>query len=235
MPNPAEYGLFLSGGPTNTNPLLSTGGAISAKQVFSMLATYNIGKPAISSLLILEAVGVPAATDIALSFTSNVLTASYSGNSASVTPVGSGLYTLSFASNRYINVLVTDAALLGSSISSTVVQFSYSKNALFDDVSSEEATIGSIDLRFVYFKNLSSVAVTNVRVFFEQSAGGDLFFVGLTDADMKVRTSLTDSLPLGPIPAGGAAGFYIKRVVPENITRGSSENIAQLKYYVSVP
>lgn len=235
MPNPAEYGLYLSGGPTNTNPLLSTGGAISSKQVFSMLATYNIGKPAITALVILEAVGVPAATDITISFVNNVLTASYSGNAATVTPVGSSLYTLSFASNRYINVQVNDAALLGSSISSTVVQFSYSKNALFDDVTSDEATVGTSDLRFVYFKNLGAVAVTNVRVFFEQSAGGDQFLVGLTAADMKAYASLTDSLPLGPVPAGGASGFYIKRAVPENITRGSSENIAQLKYYVTVP
>ena len=87
----------------------------------------------------------------------------------------------------------------------------------------------------MYFKNLSPVAVTNVRVFLEQSAGGDLFQVGLTPGDLKAYSSLTDALPLGPVPAGGAAGFYVQRVVPENITRGSSENIAQIKYYVSVP
>ncbi|EKT4476366.1 hypothetical protein QEL91_002033 [Pseudomonas putida] len=235
MSNPASFGLFLSGGSSNVNPALSTGGAISSKQVFSMTATHNVGKPPITALEVIEAVGLPAATDITLSFSGNMLTASYAGNTASVAPGAAGLYTLSFASNRYINVRITDAALIGSTVASTVVQFSYAKNALFTDVSSDQATVGASELRYVYFKNLSAVAVTNVRIFLEQSAGGDQLLVGLTTADLKAYTALTDSLPLGPIPAGGAAGFYVQRIVPENITRGSSENIAQIKYYVSVP
>jgi len=235
MSNPASFGLFLSGGSTNTSPALSTGGAISSKQVLSMTATQNVGKPPITALDVIEAVGLPTTTDITLSFAGNTLTASYSGNTASVSPGGAGLYTLSFASNRYINVRITDAALIGSTVASTVVQFSYAKNALFSDVSSDQATVGATELRYVYFKNLSILAVTNVRVFLEQSAGGDQFQVGLTPGDLKAYGSLTDALPLGPVPAGGAAGFYVQRVVPENITRGSSENIAQIKYYVSVP
>lgn len=235
MSNPASFGLFLSGGSSNVNPALSTGGAISNKQVFSLTAAYNVGKPAITALEIIEAVGLPVATDISLSFSGNTLTASYAGNTASVNPGDAGLYTLIFASNRYINVRITDAGLIGSTVASTVVQFSYAKNALFTDVSSDQATVGASELRYVYFKNLSAVAVTNVRIFLEQSAGGDEFLVGLTTSDLKANTSLEDSLSLGPVPASGAAGFYVKRVVPENITRGSSENIAQIKYYVSVP
>lgn len=235
MSNSASFGLFLSGGSSNVNPALSTGGAISSKQVFSMTSTYNVGKPAITALEVIEAVGLPATTDITLAFSGNTLTASYAGNTASLSPGAAGLYTLSFAINRYINVRITDAALIGSSVASTVVQFTYAKNALFPDVSSDQATVGTSDLRYVYFKNLSGVAVTNVRVFLEQSAGGDQILIGLTPTDLKAYTSLTDSLSAGPIPAGGAAGFFIQRVVPENITRGSSENIAQIKYYVSVP
>lgn len=235
MSNSASFGLFLSGGSSNVNPALSTGGAISSKQVFSMTSTYNVGKPAITALEVIEAVGLPATTDITLAFSGNTLTASYAGNTASLSPGAAGLYTLSFASNRYINVQITDAALIGSTVASTVVQFSYAKNALFPDVSSDQATVGTSDLRYVYFKNLSAVAVTNVRIFLEQSAGGDQLLVGLTPTDLKAYPSLADSLSAGPVPAGGAAGFYVKRVVPENITRGSSENIAQIKYYVSVP
>lgn len=235
MSNPASFALFLSGGATNTNPALSTGGAISSKQVFSMIASQNVGKPPITALEVIEAVGLPAATDITLAFSGNTLSASYADNTASLTPGGAGLYTLIFASNRYINVRITDAAQVGSSVASTAVQFSYAKNALFDDVSSDEATVGTTDLRYVYFKNLSTVAVTNVRIFLEQSSGGDQFMLGLTPSDLKPYASLEDCLSAGPVPAGGAAGFYIKRVVPENITRGSGENIAQIKYYVSVP
>lgn len=235
MPNTASYGLFLSGGASNTNPNLSTGGAISAKQVFSMSPTYNIGKAQITSLDVIEAVGITAATDVVINWTGStgVLSATYGTNTASLTPTASGLCSIIFAANRYITFRITDISMIGSSNASTTVRFAYNPNNLLDDVSSDEATLGTTDLRYVYFKNMGDVPVTNLRLFMEQSGGGDSFQLGLTSTGMREYASLTDSLSAGAIPTGGAVGFYIKRVVPPNITLGATQTIAQLKSYVS--
>ncbi|MEJ1463306.1 MAG: hypothetical protein RPU15_08525 [Candidatus Sedimenticola sp. (ex Thyasira tokunagai)] len=221
--DPAWIEMRYSGGGSNSDPLLSLGGAYSSASTQTQSMSGGM-----SGVALIDAVGNPIGGGT-LAYTHNggadrTLSWSANGEGALTTEIvdTDGRYTLrSDGGPLYGGLLVevTAASLPTSDQNQTIAIGALTANIL-PDADKNQCYIGKDDYYCFYVHNASAVSLTDVRLYFEPNASG------------------VDNLRLGFDPAGqgGTAQAIDTRYdIPVNVTFGTYDDIDSALVISSFP
>lgn len=251
MPDISSFEFHLSGGASNANPNASLGGPISSNHLLSMAPALKSGSSAVAGVTIVNAVNMPY-SDITFTSVAGKLTVNDGTNSVQITVTANGRYTASLLINRWVVVDVISSAL-GTGNTTGIYNFSYAKNAIFDDVTSSQSAVGSVEYRCVYFKNNSDLQATNVRFWIaSQPSGGDAMQIGIDPAGTGTATTIASesaapagvvfsspadiasAIVSGTLNVGQAFALWIRRTVPAGISVGASNDLSFIRAALDV-
>ena len=234
-----ELTFWLSGGATNTNPLLSLGGVISNTKVISQTATAPVN---ITGVTIVDAIGnVEGAGTLTYTLTGQTLQWTPPGGSigTGVSVAVDGRYTLTGAGGEILIVDVVAASLPTANATDTIT-IANNRNAVFDDILKSESYAGDSEYRCLYVKNESTidtafevllwiqaqpVGADSLQLMIDPAGVGDGVTTGVAQSvvnentppatgTFSTPTSESAALSLGQLGPGQVAAFWIKRTIP---------------------
>jgi hypothetical protein len=242
--------LKLSGGASNTNPLLSYGGVISSTAVLSQTVS---GATSIPGVTLVDGAGNAVTATGTLAYTASSRTlawlepgATLYGAPVNVNANGTYLIRGNGSSAGYVLVTVVSASLSSVTNYSSTVTIANRLNLVFDDVDKTAAYAGQTDYRCIYIKNDGAAAVAAVAVTLDvDTPGVDTLSVGKVAAAVNTTetapadrftapSSVTFSgvgvaVAIGTIPSGQYWGFWIRRVVSAATVDGTVADTFRIK------
>jgi hypothetical protein len=204
-------------------------------RLLSLVPSLDLDNKPITGMDIIDAAGVPINTSITISASGNTLTATDGTTTGTTEATANGFYALPLGSG-YIVVEVTNHTELGLELTDTgasaAYTFSINKHALFDAISSQEATTGGEDIRVVYFKNLGTQDVTALRFFAQAPQSGETIQLSLDGATWQNAISLATAINAGNFAAGASVALHVRRKVEQQITQAVLNNSFNLRWYL---
>jgi len=244
----------LSGGASNTDPLLSFGGAISSTDIIS--ETTEIVTPI--SAVSIESSGGNGAGAGSLYFdpTGSLLSWASPGDTlgAAVDVSVTGSYTLFSTTNGYVNVTISGS--LPTGIISSVVNVTQSMNNLYGDIDKADSLAGHAGkYRCLYIRNTDpSGTFYGLKVYIKsQPSGADSLEIAVDGLGISASDAETiadeDTAPageafstaaqgspliIGDLAAGQFVAIWLKRVVPANTLTSTPSDLSAIGIEVSI-
>ncbi|MEA1079532.1 hypothetical protein [Marinobacter qingdaonensis] len=178
-----------------------------AERIYSQI--FLSADPKVTSLEVIDGVGLPSA-GVTIDGTGDTVSISFSGGSASTQVTADGEYVLDVSPGVFCVVKVTDYANLGATSSQMTGGFGSVKNALFSDITAQEATDGDVETKSLYVKNIGD-AINEFRLYLTPSNSGESYRI-----DGAAHNSVESAKVVTNFAAGEVRSFSINRIVDSN-------------------
>ena len=253
----------LSGGASNLNPALSLGGAMSntsASEIRSQKITDYVSRTSqLAFFTYVDSIGNALGVGT-LTYTAETGRAKWA---AAGDTAGAEVFIRVYGRHLLYSGTAGAIIIFVSSTSNIVTTGTYTqsilieplKNALFDYISSSEASAGDTEYRCIYLKlvaysGVSTGAAANTRVWIDTDAvGADSITIGLGSAGINAQeqsvanestapsgvtfsapTSYVTGLVVGDLTPGSYRAIWIKRVIPANTVTTAVDDYFVLNY-----
>ncbi len=260
MANLADFIIRLSGGASNTDPLLALGGVMSTVSGGKVKSQDATGLT-LTGVVIDDAMGNPVGSgSLFFDQSANTLrwTPPTSSAGTAVDVTGDGVYAIQGGSDGgVLLVTIVNASLPSSDATDTIAIVNKTLN-IFDDVTKAEALAGENDYRGLYFENAHSAdSMTDAKFWVENNTPGQ-DVVNIADGDEAVDVALETIADQNTAPSGpdfdtanpvdfasGIAiptpflfsefkGWWVRRTVPANVTTAQAANTFRIGFRIFV-
>lgn len=258
MANLADFVMRLSGGASNTDPLLALGGAMSTVGGGRVLSQSQTGL-VMTGVVVDDAMG-QAEGDGSLFFDFSATTLRWTPPAGTAgTPVdvsSDGTYAIQGGNDGGVLLVTITAASLPSSDQTNVLAITNLTEEIFDDVTKAESQAGATKYRGLYWENADAAdSILDARFWINTNTPGQ-DVIAIADGDEAVNVALEtivdeNTAPVGPTFTGpsdydsGIAlpttmafsdykGWWIRQTIPAGVTQAVTANAFRLGFRIYV-